>query len=69
MLSQAENPGVITCQIVASVHDLLPSTKRTAKFSNFMRQRKDQLRGKVGYIVQQTPVNINLLFLVKYSWL
>lgn len=68
MLSQAENPGVITCQIAASVHDLLPSTKRIAKFSNFVRQRKDQLRGKVGYVVQETPVNIHLLF-VKYPWL
>lgn len=46
MLSQAENPAVITCQIVASVHDLFPSTKRIAKFSNFIMQRKDQLRGK-----------------------
>lgn len=68
MLSQAENPGVITCQIVTSVHDLLPSTKRIAKFSNFVRQRKDRLREKVGYVVQETPVNIINLLFVKYPW-
>lgn len=38
---------MITCQTVASVHDLFSSTKRIAKWSNFIKQGKNQLRGKL----------------------